>query len=110
MSSSNTICVSQEGPANALALNKDCTQVVIAGRNGKLITFYTYLLFNSKPSQDKVNLIYNFRFSVQSVLDRRKRIHGSVQLASRQKLKSELLFNRRCVEQYRGEHAGYGSN
>ncbi|XP_013145455.1 PREDICTED: WD repeat-containing protein 24 [Papilio polytes] len=30
---SNTICVSQEGPANALALNKDCTQVVIAGRN-----------------------------------------------------------------------------
>ena len=31
---SNTICVSQEGPANALALNKDCSQVVIAGRNG----------------------------------------------------------------------------
>ncbi|XP_053610184.1 GATOR2 complex protein WDR24 isoform X2 [Plodia interpunctella] len=30
---SNTICVSQEGPANALALNKDCSQVVIAGRN-----------------------------------------------------------------------------
>ncbi|KAI8437205.1 hypothetical protein MSG28_010530 [Choristoneura fumiferana] len=30
---SNTICVSQEGPANALALNKDATQVVIAGRN-----------------------------------------------------------------------------
>ncbi|VVD05399.1 unnamed protein product [Leptidea sinapis] len=33
MTGSNTICVSQEGPANALALNKDCTQVVIAGRN-----------------------------------------------------------------------------
>lgn len=32
---SNTICVSEEGPANALALNKDATQVVIAGRNGK---------------------------------------------------------------------------
>ncbi|XP_064072807.1 GATOR2 complex protein WDR24 [Vanessa tameamea] len=30
---SNTICVSQEGPANALALNKECSQVVIAGRN-----------------------------------------------------------------------------
>ncbi|KAG6456470.1 hypothetical protein O3G_MSEX009746 [Manduca sexta] len=30
---SNTICVSEEGPANALALNKDSTQVVIAGRN-----------------------------------------------------------------------------
>ncbi|XP_063624491.1 GATOR2 complex protein WDR24 [Cydia splendana] len=30
---SNTICVSQEGPANALALNKDASQVVIAGRN-----------------------------------------------------------------------------
>lgn len=31
---SKTICVAQEGPANALALNKDNNQVVIAGRNG----------------------------------------------------------------------------
>ncbi|XP_041979515.1 GATOR complex protein WDR24 [Aricia agestis] len=30
---SGAICVSEEGPANALALNKDSTQVVIAGRN-----------------------------------------------------------------------------
>lgn len=30
---SKTICVAQEGPANALALNKDNSQVVIAGRN-----------------------------------------------------------------------------
>lgn len=32
---SKTICVAQEGPANALALNKDNNQVVIAGRNGE---------------------------------------------------------------------------
>lgn len=43
MNSSNTICVSQEGPANALALNKDCTQVVIAGRNGKQLVLLTHL-------------------------------------------------------------------
>lgn len=30
----STFCTTQEGPANALALNKDYTQVVIAGRNG----------------------------------------------------------------------------
>jgi hypothetical protein len=29
------MCITQEGPANALALNKDYSQVVIAGRNGK---------------------------------------------------------------------------
>jgi hypothetical protein len=28
------MCITQEGPANALALNKDYSQVVIAGRNG----------------------------------------------------------------------------
>lgn len=33
---SKTVCITQEGPANALALNKDNSQVVIAGRNGKL--------------------------------------------------------------------------
>lgn len=32
--SSRTMCITQEGPANALALNKDYSQVVIAGRNG----------------------------------------------------------------------------
>ncbi|XP_046677727.1 GATOR complex protein WDR24 isoform X2 [Homalodisca vitripennis] len=31
--SAKTICVTQDGPANALALNKDFTQVVVAGRN-----------------------------------------------------------------------------
>lgn len=34
---SKTVCITQEGPANALALNKDNSQVVIAGRNGKLL-------------------------------------------------------------------------
>lgn len=33
---SKTVCISQESPANALALNKDNSQVVIAGRNGKI--------------------------------------------------------------------------
>jgi hypothetical protein len=28
------MCITQDGPANALALNKDYSQVVIAGRNG----------------------------------------------------------------------------
>lgn len=31
----STMYVTQEGPANALALSKDYSQVVIAGRNGK---------------------------------------------------------------------------
>lgn len=30
-----TISITQDGPANALAINKDFNQVVIAGRNGK---------------------------------------------------------------------------
>lgn len=36
--SSKTVFVTQEGPANALALSKDNNQVVIAGRNGILFT------------------------------------------------------------------------
>ena len=39
---SKTICITQEGPANALALNKDNSQVVIAGRNGAFI--YSFFL------------------------------------------------------------------
>ena len=34
---SRTVFVPQEGPANALALNKDNSQIVIAGRNGKIL-------------------------------------------------------------------------
>lgn len=43
---SKTGFISQESPANALALNKDNSQVVIAGRNGlfiflkKMINYY----------------------------------------------------------------------
>jgi hypothetical protein len=37
MAKAKTMFVPQEGPANALALNKDCNQVAIAGRNGKKI-------------------------------------------------------------------------
>lgn len=43
-----TIQVSLEGPANALALNKDYSQVVIAGRNGNFgiaTNAYKLLLF-----------------------------------------------------------------
>lgn len=35
-----TFHVAQEGPINALALNKDNTQVAIGGRNGKNISIY----------------------------------------------------------------------
>jgi hypothetical protein len=35
MEMSRTTYITQDGPANALALNKDYSQVVIAGRNGK---------------------------------------------------------------------------
>jgi hypothetical protein len=34
MEMSRTTYITQDGPANALALNKDYSQVVIAGRNG----------------------------------------------------------------------------
>lgn len=30
-----TMYIMQEGPANALAINRDASQVVIAGRNGE---------------------------------------------------------------------------
>lgn len=32
----STFYVGQEGPVNALALNRDYTQVAIGGRNGKI--------------------------------------------------------------------------
>lgn len=37
-----TFHVAQEGPINALALNKDNTQVAIGGRNGKNIFIYIF--------------------------------------------------------------------
>ena len=48
---SRTMCITQEGPANALALNKDYSQVVIAGRNGnyffiKIMDISLYDLYN----------------------------------------------------------------
>lgn len=45
---SKTVCITQEGPANALALNKDNSQVVIAGRHGKLFSIIPiYLFYNN---------------------------------------------------------------
>lgn len=37
MSESSTVCIRicQEGHANALALNKDCSQIAVAGRSCK---------------------------------------------------------------------------
>lgn len=112
MSTSNTICVSQEGPANALALNKDSTQVVIAGRNGKQLILFTYIpvFLTEKLPHDQINLIYNICCSIQSVRDRRERVHGNVQLASRQKLKPELLFDRCRMEWNRGKHTSHGGH
>lgn len=52
---SKTVCITQEGPANALALNKDNSQVVIAGRNGKLLV-YIKLIF------------YMYNINVQSMI------------------------------------------
>lgn len=38
----STFYTTQEGPANALALNKDYTQVVIAGRNGLFVFYFVH--------------------------------------------------------------------
>lgn len=51
-----TINVTQEGPANALALNKDYNQVVIAGRNGKIPPIPT--VHSSSPT-----FFFLFKFS-----------------------------------------------
>lgn len=45
--SAKTISITQDGPANALAINKDFNQVVIAGRNGK--GFLLIILINFNP-------------------------------------------------------------
>lgn len=46
--SSKTVFITQEGPANALALNKDNSQAVIAGRNGETSSRYTkFFIFNN---------------------------------------------------------------
>ena len=45
---SKTAFIVQEGPANALALNKDNSQVVIAGRNGTKIFFRSYIIYIHK--------------------------------------------------------------
>lgn len=45
---SKTVCITQEGPANALALNKDNSQVVIAGRNGALLDVVCYVFVIKK--------------------------------------------------------------
>ncbi|XP_043270686.1 GATOR complex protein WDR24 isoform X2 [Venturia canescens] len=50
--SSKTVFITQEGPANALALNKDNTQVVIAGRN--VFKIFTLL-------EDKFEEVCNLR-------------------------------------------------
>lgn len=46
----STIFVAQEGPANALALNKDFTQVVIAGRNGNCFKYSCNTIFIIIPN------------------------------------------------------------
>lgn len=41
----STFSVVQEGPVNALALNKDNTQVVIGGRNGEFVCMFIFCIF-----------------------------------------------------------------
>lgn len=48
--SAKTISITQDGSANALAINKDFNQVVIAGRNGKGILLAYVILINYNPS------------------------------------------------------------
>lgn len=58
-----TIHVTQEGPANALALNKDYSQVVIAGRNGIIFIYLQKLLFTYFCLVFKVFSIQEDQFS-----------------------------------------------
>lgn len=53
--SSRTMYVMQEGPANALALNKDHSQVVIAGRNGMYSFGNVYFLTLKEFHCTKIN-------------------------------------------------------
>jgi WD repeat-containing protein 24 len=57
MAKAKTMFVSQEGPANALALNKDCNQVAIAGRNGE----------QSCPCFSNISIIVILVFKVYSI-------------------------------------------
>lgn len=41
-----TFYVTQEGPVNALALNRDYTQVIIGGRNGLLCLYINVTVFH----------------------------------------------------------------
>ncbi|XP_072755687.1 GATOR2 complex protein WDR24 [Anoplolepis gracilipes] len=63
---SKTICIAQEGPANALALNKDNSQVVIAGRN----VFKIFTLLEDKFEEAcnlRVGKNLNLNFSCNDV-------------------------------------------
>lgn len=51
---SKRIC--QEGHANALALNKDCTQIAVAGRSRKKRSNKQPLIQCARPTQQKFAL------------------------------------------------------
>lgn len=67
MSDENTtsIRICQEGHANALALNKDCTQIAVAGRSRKyfiqLLFFFLFSHYLIKPIEC---------FSIKSIFHR----------------------------------------
>lgn len=52
-----TFSVSQEGPVNALALNRDNSQVAVGGRNGKSFKTYNSIHYSRLRIVFKVYLI-----------------------------------------------------
>lgn len=64
-----TFSVSQEGPVNALALNRDNTQVAVGGRNGKVpiialiksLTLFSPVFKVYLIEEDGFKEIYNLR-------------------------------------------------
>ena len=53
-----TFSITQEGPANGLALNKDNSQVVIAGRNGNKVNTMLKMFMFLKTIFNFINIHY----------------------------------------------------
>lgn len=83
---SKTSFIAQEGPANALALNKDNSQVVIAGRNGIL----DYILWLFRRAFANVQC-YVFSSSIQNFHVAGGQIRGGLQFAGGEEFKFELF-------------------
>ena len=60
--SMKTMFITQEGPANALALNKDNSQVVIAGRNGNHFLFNYNNDYSNYEKNANTGFLQSLRF------------------------------------------------